>query len=65
MSRAVGVVARVVIGGLGKLCAGAPFTPENTMFHTEPLQLPKLLSFEYHCCWETLEAWPVTMLSAM
>ena len=44
MSRATGVVASVVIGGLGKLCAGAPFTPENTMFHTEPDQLPRVLS---------------------
>ena len=36
----------MVIGGVGKLWAGAPVTPENTMFQTEPLQLPKLLSAE-------------------
>ena len=59
------MVASVVIGGLGKLCAGAPFTPENTMFQTEPDQLPKLLSREYHCCCDTVETWPVTLLSAM
>ena len=64
-SRAVGVVASVVIGGLGKLWAGAPVTPENTMFHTEPLQLPKLLSAEYHCCCDTLDTWPETLVSAM
>jgi hypothetical protein len=39
--RSPGLVARVVIGGLGNLWAGAPVTPENTMFQTEPLQLPK------------------------
>jgi hypothetical protein len=38
---------------------------ENTMFHTEPFQLPKLLSREYHCCWDAVETWPVTLLSAM
>ena len=35
------------------------------MFQTEPLQLPKLLSWEYHCCCETLETWPETLVSAM
>ena len=59
------MVASVVIGGVGKLCAGAPFTPENTMFHTEPFQLPKLLSLEYHCCCDAEETWPVTLVSAM
>src|SRR6202034_2195055 len=65
MSRATGVVASVVIGGLGKLCAGAPATPENTMFHTEPDQLPKLLSREYHCCCDTEEPGPEPWVSAM
>ena len=59
------MVARVVIGGVGKLCAGAPVTPENTMFQTEPDQLPKLLSLEYHCCCDTEDAWPETLVSAM
>ena len=35
------------------------------MFHTEPLQLPKLLSVEYHCCCDTLDTWPETLVSAM
>src|SRR5215471_10316817 len=35
------------------------------MFHTEPFQLPKLLSREYHCCCDTDETWPLTLLSAM
>ena len=35
------------------------------MFQTPPLQLPKLLSREYHCCWDTLETVPLTSLSAM
>ena len=39
-SRITGVVATVVYGGFGKLCAGAPCTPENTMFHTPFWPLP-------------------------
>ncbi|MEU8272043.1 hypothetical protein AB0B89_33425 [Sphaerisporangium sp. NPDC049002] len=35
-----GVVGRVVYGGLGKLLAGVPFTPESTMFHTPLTQPP-------------------------
>src|SRR3954454_24921839 len=46
-SRETGVDPSVVYGGLGKLCAGAPWTPENTMFQTEPVQLPNVLSREY------------------
>jgi hypothetical protein len=39
-SRETGVVPSVVIGGDGKVDAGAPCTPENTMFQTEPFQPP-------------------------
>ena len=59
------MVASTVSGGFGKLWAGAPVTPENTMFQTPPDQLPKLLSLEYHCCWDTEETWPVTLVSEM
>ncbi len=64
-SRETGVAARVVSGGFGKVFAGAPCTPEKTMFQTPPAQLPRLLSRVYHCCWETEDAWPVTFVSAI
>src|SRR4029453_16437254 len=43
-SRRPGVVARVVYGGLGKVCAGAPWTPANPWFHTA-LDHPPMLLF--------------------
>lgn len=46
------MVASTVSGGAGKVLAGAPWTPEKTMFHTPPSQLPRPLSRVYHCCWE-------------
>ncbi len=48
----IGLVGRVVYGGFWKLLAGAPCTPENTMFQTEPFQLPMVLSRVNHCCCE-------------
>ena len=35
------------------------------MFQTEPLQLPKLLSREYHCYCDTDDTCPETLVSAM
>src|ERR1041384_676803 len=64
-SRETGVVASVVSGGLGNVFDGAPPTPENTMFHTPPAQLPRLVSRVYHCCCETDDAWAETLVSAM
>ena len=48
-----------------KLVAGAPFTPENTMFQLEPLHAPYVLSREYHCCCEADSTVPSILLSAM
>ena len=64
-SRETGVVPNVVSGGFGNVFAGAPVVPENTMFHTPPDQLPKLVSRVYHCCWEIDAVWPETFVSAM
>jgi hypothetical protein len=64
-SSLTGVVPSVVYGGDGKLCAGAPCTPENTMFQTEPFHEPMVLSRVYHCCCEQGPMFPVTRLSAM
>jgi hypothetical protein len=41
-----------VYGGFGKLLAGAPVTPENTMFHTPLTQPPTCESRVNHCCCE-------------
>ncbi len=60
-----GVCAIVVYGGFGKLCAGAPTTPENTMFHTPLTQPPTWLSRVNHCCCEYGPTVPVIRLSAM
>ncbi|BFO17193.1 hypothetical protein SHKM778_35810 [Streptomyces sp. KM77-8] len=51
-SRESGVRSSVVYGGSGKPCAGAPSTPENTMFQTALVQSPTELSRVYHCCCE-------------
>lgn len=64
-SRETGVVASVVYTGFGKPCAGAPWTPENTMFQTPLSQLPIALSRVYHCCCEYGWTWPSIRLSAM
>jgi hypothetical protein len=64
-SRETGVVPSVVSGGFGNVFDGAPPVPENTMFQTPPVQLPKLESRVYHCCCETDEVWPETLVSAM
>src|SRR5205085_2115578 len=64
-SRETGVVSSVVYGGFGKLCAGAPCTPEKTMFQTPLSQLPIALSLVYHCCCEYGPTWPSMRLSAM
>ena len=55
----------MVYGGFGKVFAGAPCTPEKTMFQTRVAELPRLLSRVYHCCWENGLHWPTTRLSAM
>src|SRR6185436_1707703 len=39
-SRTAGVTSTVVYGGVGKLFAGAPVVPTNTMFQLEPVQRP-------------------------
>src|SRR3954466_8987262 len=54
-SRETGVVGSVVYGwGLGDGCAGAPFTPAKTWFHTPLLQPPIALLRTKYCCWEPL-----------
>ena len=55
----------MVYGGFGKLCAGAPCTPENTMFQTPLIQPPIVLSRVYHCCCEYGPTVPMIRLSAM
>ena len=55
----------MVYGGEGKLLAGAPSTPEKTMFHTPLVQPPMVLSRVYHCCWEYGPTVPSILLSAM
>ena len=64
-SRITGVVATVVYGGLGKLCAGAPCTPTKTLFQTAFWLLPMLESRVNHCCWENGCSAPMIRLSAM
>lgn len=59
------MVSSVVYGGSGKLCAGAPSTPENTMFQTAFCQPPTEESRVYHCCWEYGPTVPSMRLSAM
>jgi hypothetical protein len=54
-SEIVGVCATVVVGTaplLPQCDAGAPSTPENTMFQTPPVKLFTVLSRANHCCWE-------------
>ena len=43
-----------------KSVAGAPSTPENTMFHTPPSQRPTSELRVYHCCCEPVWIVPVT-----
>ena len=38
----------------GKLCAGAPRSPEKTWFQTPLLQPSRLLLRTMNCCWEPL-----------
>jgi hypothetical protein len=64
-SRTTGVVPMTVWDGLGKFGGGAPCTPVNTMFHTEPDQLPNSLLREYHCCCEPETTLPSTFVSAI
>src|SRR5262245_56916050 len=64
-SRTTGVCATTVCDGLGKCGGGAPVTPVNTMFHTEPDQLPNSLLRENHCCWDPETTAPSTLVSAM
>jgi hypothetical protein len=47
----VGVWLTVVYGGLGKLWAGTPVSPTNTMFQFEPVQLPSWSLRMMNCCW--------------
>src|SRR6266576_994529 len=53
-----------VCDGFGKCCGGAPWTPWNTMFQTEPAQLPNSLLREYHCCCEPETTVPSIFVSA-
>ena len=54
-----GVVGKVVYGGFGKDCAGAPSTPAKTWFHTAFDHPPMLLSRTRNCCWDPLMTNPV------
>src|SRR3954468_23284078 len=63
-SRTVGVVLMTVCDGLGKWAGGAPCTPWNTMFQTEPVQLPNSLLREYHCCCDPETTVPSILVSA-
>ena len=53
------MLARLVYGGFGKDCAGAPSTPEKTWFQTPLDHSPMLLSRTKYCCWEPLMTSPV------
>ncbi|MEU8272162.1 hypothetical protein AB0B89_34045 [Sphaerisporangium sp. NPDC049002] len=64
-SRLIGVLFSVVYRGSGKPLAGAPSTPEKTMFQTPLVQPPMLLSRVYHCCCEYGPTVPSILLSAM
>src|SRR6202042_1592863 len=55
-SSTVGVVPTVVYAG--KLCAGTPVLPTNTMFQFEPVQLPSLSLRMMNCCWVPELTWP-------
>ncbi len=57
-------MASVVTGGVGKDVAGAPTTPENTVFQPPPDQPPTSLSRVYHCCCPPVATAPSTRLSA-
>src|SRR6476646_5207459 len=46
-----GAASIVVYGGSGKLVAGAPRDPTNTMFQFAPVQRPSTLLRVSHCCW--------------
>ncbi len=63
-SRVTGVVDSVV-QLFEKSFAGAPCTPENTMFQFPPCQLPSEEFRVYHCCWDPLVTVPSTFESAM
>src|SRR3954454_23431868 len=64
-SRERGVVSRVVYGGSGYDCAGAPCTPAKTWFQTPLLHPPTALLRTRYCCWEPLTTVPVNSESAM
>src|SRR2546427_4803004 len=51
LSRLTGVVGKVVYGGFGKDCAGAPRTPAKNWVQTAFDHPPLLLSRTRHCCW--------------
>src|SRR5579884_2842736 len=53
-SRVTGLVGRVVYGGLGNDCAGAPTSPENTWSQTPLVQPSRLLFLTRNCCCEPL-----------
>src|SRR5882757_10222778 len=63
-SRETGVWSTVVYGGQGKLPAGAFWSPTNTMFQLEPLQLPHSELRDIHCCCEPDLTCPSTLVSA-
>src|SRR3984957_16326664 len=64
-SSTVGVRLTVVYGGLGKLCAGTPVLPTNTMFQFDPVQLPSWSLRMMNCCWVPELTWAVTFESLM
>ena len=43
-------MSRVVYGGLGKLCGGAPWTPAKTWFQTAFVQRSTSLFRTRNCC---------------
>src|SRR5260370_15019034 len=60
-----GAVPTVVYAGFGKLCAGAPDTPTNTMFQLAPVQLPSCELRVKNCCCEPDAIWLSTLVSEM
>src|SRR5438034_8067031 len=63
-SRTTGVCPTTVCDGFGKCCGGEFAVPTNTMFHTEPVQLPNSLLRDSHCCCEPETTWPSIFVSA-
>ena len=60
-----GLVSRVVYGGVGKLCGGAPTVPAKTWFQT-PFDQPLRLELRtMNCCWLPLMVLPETAESEM